>query len=149
MKISLVTKVIITAVMVIILGVMIYFLNTQSPSEITTEEKIGEIHFRLYNEDDTLVIDDMLNLYHDDTLFTILNRHYDLVCADRNYQPDDTCSYSFINGYVLLGIDDIESDWYTTVLSIYVNGDLAVEGVSGIDPKDGDVITIRKTDYHE
>jgi hypothetical protein len=130
-------------------GVFLWLNQASDPGEIETNDSIGTIEFRLYDEDETLLIDDEINIYQDDTLYTVLARHYDLVCADRQYKPDPTCSHRFLNGYVILGIQGLESNWTDTVLSIYVNDSLSNYGVSMIDLEDGDVISIRKKQVDE
>jgi len=143
MKIDVRLKILLSLILLVGLGLTYYAVSDQTPKTVNTEEGIGEIQFQLYNEFDEIQVDDELVLYEDDTLFTILNRHYDLVCANQHYQPDDSCSYQFLYGYIVLGIENVETNWYGDFLSIYVNGKVAVKGVSGIYPKDGDVIEIK------
>lgn len=143
MKLNLRLKILISIFIAIGLGFAIYSVYEQSPNNIPTDELIGEIHFMLYDESQTLVVDDQLSIYRNDTLFTLLNRHYDLVCADNQYQADSSCSYRFVQGYALLGIDDVITDWHSTFLSIYINDKIALTGVSGIEPKDDDTIEIK------
>jgi hypothetical protein len=143
MKFDLRLKIIISIALLICLGFVLYQVADHSPEYVTTGEARGEIEFKLYDESQSLVIDDELLFYDDDTLYTILLRHYDLTCADSQYQPDDSCSFKFIHGYALLGIDDVLTNWYTSFLSIYVNGEVAIKGVSLIEPRDGDLIEIK------
>lgn len=123
---------------------LVFFLMINRGSD-----SYGNIDFILYNENEEIVIEDQLSFNEGDTLFDVLNREYDLVCADSNYQRDETCSHQFINGYVLLEIEEVSSNWYDSVLSIYINGELANYGVSLIELEDGDLIEIKRTIYNE
>ena len=150
MNISLKTKFILTIIMVGLLAiVMVFLLDLKSDSDIDTSESIGEISFKLYDESGSVVINDRLDIYESDTLYSVLKRHYSLVCANQNYKTDESCSYKFINGYIILGIEDVQSDWYNTVLTIYINEERANYGVSMIELNDNDLIEIKRTDYHE
>lgn len=143
-------KIIITLVMLgALTGVFLWLDQASSPGEVETDDAIGTIQFLLFDEDESMVIDDQINIYQGDTLYTVLDRHYEIVCADRQYQPDPSCSHRFLNGYVILGIEGIESNWTDTVLSIYVNDYLSNYGVSMIDLEDGDLIVIRKRQVDE
>ncbi|QWC00670.1 hypothetical protein KHQ88_03630 [Mycoplasmatota bacterium] len=142
-------KIIISIVLVTILAITVYLISDHSSDHIPTEVAKGEIIFSLYDGNDELIINDTLVFYEEDNLFTLLNRHYDLVCADSRYEPDETCSYKFLYGRIILEIETVDSDWYSTVLSVYVNGTLSNKGVSLINLNDQDHITIRKTIINE
>jgi len=143
-------KILITLVMVLVLsGIYLWLNQASNTEEVATDYPVGSIAFSLYNEDDSLLIDERLTIYESDTLYSVLSRNYDIVCANQQYQPDASCSYRFINGYVILAIEDVDSNWSDTVLSIYVNDQLSNYGVSMIELVDGDVITIRKTYANE
>lgn len=143
MNLSLRIKMIISIILVAGLGLTIYTIYDKGPEEVITDEAIGEIQFKLLDESQSLVVDDRLSIYEEDTLYTLLQRNYDITCANRMYQEDDTCEYKFIFGYALLGIEDVKTNWYDSYLSISVNSELAVVGVSGIMPLDGDLIEIK------
>lgn len=143
MNLNLRLKIFISIILLACLGLTIYYLSDKSPEAVVTDEAIGEIQFKLFDESQSLVVDNSLAIYKDDTLYTILNRNYDITCADQRYQEDNTCSYKFIFGYAILGIEDISTNWYDTYLSIFINNELAVIGVSGLIPEDGDLIEIK------
>lgn len=80
------------------------------------------------------------------TLFDILNDHYQLTCLNaQNYQPDTTCGpqSNGINGKIILSINDVQTDWNNHYLAIYINGVYSNRGVSQIEFKDGDVIEFK------
>ncbi|QLY39645.1 DUF4430 domain-containing protein [Hujiaoplasma nucleasis] len=150
MNISLKIKILLSVIMAgLLVIVMVFLLDLGPDQEIETENSIGQIAFILYDESNSVVLADDLKFYENDTLFTLLKRHYTLVCANQFYKADPSCSHKFPNGYVLLAIEDIESDWYNTVLTIYVNHERANYGVSMLNLNDGDIIEIKRTDYDE
>ncbi|MCF7923854.1 MAG: hypothetical protein K9L64_01960 [Candidatus Izimaplasma sp.] len=150
MKINKYIKILISIISIVIITIIYYFLADLSPDSIDTSNEIeGYINFVLIDESDQVLIDDNLDFYEEDTLFTLLNRNYEIVCADQNYQPDPSCSHKFLAGRVILEIEELESNWSDTVLTIYVNDKLATSGVSNISLNDGDQITIKRTDYNE
>ena len=143
-------KILISIIGLFVIGLIYFLLADFSPYSINPTGQIaGEIQFELIDENDEVKINENLIFYEEDTLFTVLNRNYRVVCADQNYQPDSTCSHKFIGGRVILEIEDVSSNWTNTVLTIYINDSLAVESVSKIRLNDGDKITIKRTDYNE
>ncbi|MFW5794284.1 MAG: DUF4430 domain-containing protein [Bacillota bacterium] len=143
-------KILISIIGLSIIGLIYYLLADFSPYSINpTGEISGEIEFELIDENDDVILNENLIFYEEDTLFTVLNRNYRVVCADQNYQPDPTCSHKFISGRVILEIENLKSNWTNTVLTIYINDSLATEGVSNIELNDGDKITIKRTVYNE
>lgn len=93
---------------------------------IATDE--GEIHLEILDQEGIVVFDEMLTYHEGDTFFDVLNRHFDLTCANQSYAADETCSYTFssfaFEGKVILGISGegftLSSDWLNTFLAFYV-----------------------------
>jgi len=80
-----------------------------------------------------------------DTLYDILERHYTIYCADRSYQIDASCApvmFSEITGRVLLGIDELESNWTDTFIQIQINGVPSPLGMDQLEFTDQDVISL-------
>ncbi|PKK99645.1 MAG: hypothetical protein CVV57_00920 [Tenericutes bacterium HGW-Tenericutes-2] len=86
----------------------------------------GTIQVTIVDDQGIIVFDDELEFYKGDSFFDVLNRNFDLTCANGSYQADEDCTYEFqsfgFQGKVLLGIknDDFEvmSNWTNTFLSI-------------------------------
>ncbi|MFP4078257.1 MAG: hypothetical protein ACOCU5_00325 [Bacillota bacterium] len=98
----------------------------------------GSLDLVVYDTDETVVVDETYAFYEDDTLFSVMDRHHDLVCADRGYDPDPTCEAEFGHyGRVLLGIDDILTDWDNTFLYLEVDGAMAHRGIDTVELDDG------------
>jgi hypothetical protein len=80
-----------------------------------------------------------------DTLYDILSANYEIYCANRQYQKDEACdpvTFTDITGRVLLGIDDLESNWTDTFIQIQINGTPATAGMDQLAFADQDVITL-------
>lgn len=75
-----------------------------------------------------------------DTLFDLLNTHYDLVCANANYQPSDECKDLLFGSPVILGIDGVLTNWIDGYFAIYVNDSYSTLGVDMIEIEDGDIV---------
>ena len=100
----------------------------------------GHITFILVNETGEEVINEEIPYYKGDTLYDVLQRKYDVLCANIEYEKDDTCSYDSEYGKALLQIEDVETDWYNSFLALYINDEYANYGVSKLPFKDGDII---------
>ncbi len=137
---NIVIKIIISIVIIVAVLFAIRFF-----SEDNTSMSDGVIHLYIIDSDDHIVFDDELEFFEGDTFYDILDRNFNLTCANGSYQPDETCSYQFqsfgYQGMVVLGIknDDFEviTDWTNSFLLIEKHdGDqyrLTTLGVSHID----------------
>lgn len=73
-----------------------------------------------------------LSFSEGDTLESLLQRHFEVDYDDGQY------------GAVLMGIGFIKTDFQTTYVSIYVNGEYATYGLSNLKPVDGYVYSFRE-----
>lgn len=92
------------------------------------------------------------NFTEDDTLYTLLERHYDIACADPSYAPSDACeplSFSGVEGRILMHVNELETDWFTSYLEISVNGNKANYGIDQLPLKDGDIIDLNAVSLDE
>lgn len=85
-------------------------------------------------------------LFEDDVLFDVLERHFNLICATPGYGTDATCQTRLIvgrtGGRVLLGIDALQTDWFSEYLQIRLNDLPAHYGVDTLVLEDGDTVVI-------
>lgn len=86
-----------------------------------------------------IVIDIDSNTLSDKTYSTDNSSLYDLMVANYNLKVEDG-TY----GKVLLGIDNLITDFNTTYISIYINGDYAQYGISSLQISDGDVFEFKE-----
>lgn len=80
-----------------------------------------------------------------DTLFSVLDAHYDIACADREFQPTTSCeplSFSGVEGRILLEIGPLKSDWFTSYIALNVNGEHAAYGIDQLSLEPGDTIEL-------
>jgi hypothetical protein len=127
------TRIVYTVVAVGLIIVLFYILgNNEANSE-------GSITIRLYDQTDVQIIDESHLFYEGDTLFKVLDKHYDLTCANSHYNPESECDTVFSGGHVLLGIEDISTDWNTTFLYLEVDSVRATSGVDGVRLKDNSI----------
>lgn len=146
---NLVIKIIVSVVIIIAVFFAIQFFTDENLS-LTS----GSIQLVIVDQEGATVFDDELLFYEGDSFYDILNRNFELTCANGSYQADETCSYDFqsfgFQGKVILGIknDDflVMSDWTNSFLSIEkYNGEvyqLTTLGVSNIEFMDQDQFKI-------
>ena len=142
-------KFIISIVALAIVFVAIYFINK---NDQTKDE--GQIHLIIENEEGFIVFESDLIFYQNESFFDILERHFQITCANHLYQQDTSCSYSFsilgVSNRVLLGIknDDFElmTDFNQTFIQIEILGSLgyypATQGVDNLKFEDGSSIKL-------
>ena len=119
------------------LGFFVYDLLTQTTGN-------GVVTILVVDANDTVIYEEEHAFTEDDTLFSLLQDNFDLTCANNLYQASDCTNASFF-GTVILGIDDLQTDWTTDYIAIYINDDYSGYGVDGIQLKDGDVYRFEYT----
>lgn len=80
-----------------------------------------------------------------DSLYDILSENYQVYCADRNYQKDETCTpitFTEVTGRILLSINGLESNWSDTFIQIQLNGVPATAGMDQLQFTDQDEIAL-------
>ena len=107
----------IIALLVAFLAIRLFYAEQKAEGE-------GVIYLQIIDENQQMVFDDQLTFFEGETFYDILDRIFTLTCADRNYQPDATCSYTFpiLNSKAILGIKnehfDIMTNWWDTLIEI-------------------------------
>lgn len=115
----------------------------------------GDLHLILEDGLGNVVFDDWIAYEEEMTFFDILHQHFDVTCANANYQADESCSYTFssfgTSDKVILGIKgtnfELITDWQHTYLSIYqwdgLSYVLSSQGVMQLEFSDQDTIKIK------
>ena len=116
------------SLVVLILGVS-SFLFFSSPNE---NDETGSITIVVINELEETVYHEELVFNQEDTLFDLLDEHLTVMCANASYQASEQCNNVNINGRIILGLDDVETDWYHSFIAIYVNDEYSEYGIDGI-----------------
>jgi hypothetical protein len=146
---NLITKILISVVLMIAVFFAIKYFTNENLSETN-----GSIHLLIENGDGLVMFDDDLSFYEGDSFYDVLDRNFDLTCANGSYQADESCTYEFqsfgFQGKIILGIKnenfEIISDWTNSFLSIEkYDGQtyrLSTLGVSNLEFKDQDQFKI-------
>ncbi len=133
------------SVVLALLGVYVIVVGFSPYGESDVE---GEIGVRVIDASGQAVIDDTLPFHEDDTVFDVLNRHYDLTLT----------TYSSVAGRALLGIDSVITDFANDFLYItlhhpvWEDGEIvdydieaAQSGIDGLPLRDGLIIVFTVT----
>lgn len=120
---------------VVLLSFAGLFLLLQNRGAKTDGEIIIIIHDGV-----SVVKEEEHSFYQGDTLFDLMNEHYDLVCANSNYKPSNECRDLLLGSPVILGIDGLLTDWTSSYFAIYVNDTYSNLGIDMIVLEDGDVV---------
>ena len=118
----------------------------------------GHIRLVIVDENNETIFDDRLAYHEGDTFFDVLNRAFDLTCANGQYQEDPTCTYTFpmipSNEKVILNIKghtfEIKTNWQDTFLALeYYDGEsyiLFSQGITSLSYTDKAHIRIKVTE---
>lgn len=138
--------IIILSLFIVISVTLIYTLYKNKGSEA------GYFSLIILNEDESIVYDETLLFSDGESLYDAMERNFKLICANKNYEKDETCSYTFpfAQSKVILGIEVnnivLETDFKTTFLEIqiYENGNYrpSAKGFNNYKLTDGDKIRI-------
>ncbi len=101
------------------------------PSVLFDEE--GTITVEVYNENDEQVVSNTHDFYGETTLFDVLDEHYDIDC--------ETASFQSGSGKILLGIENVQTDFQNNFIYIEKNGAQSFYGVDQY-VEDGAVYTL-------
>ncbi len=132
-------KITLTLMVLMLAGIVLYFFGPFT----SLDEGVITIELRDQN---TLVRSIEASFEEGETLFDVLDRHFDVVCATPFYTPSDNCDNNPLIGRAILGIDDLMTDWSGTFFQIRHNGTHSQLGVDRITFDDGDTITFDRID---
>ncbi len=119
-------------VVALALGAYFFFSPFQSDEE-------GVITIEIHDENENLVARDEHPFDKDDSLFTVLDEHYEIIFEERYIRPG-------FSGKILLAIDGVETDFATTFIYIEKDGKKALYGIDDLPLEDGSVYTFRVRD---
>lgn len=150
MKNKPITKLLVSGVVVILALVSLVFLRPNNSAKGDGSFKLIIIDLK----DDYLFEDDLI-FFKDESFYDVLKRNFEIICADRNYNPDCECSYEFNlithKERVVLGIKDdsfeLITSWQNDFLAFYEQIDdnlvLLNYGVNNISFYDDDIFVIK------
>jgi len=90
-----------------------------------------------------LVGENSLSFSEGDSLFDILKREYSLLCANAAYQPTEDCNELLFGSPVILGIDEVVTNWTSSYFAIYINDEYSTLGVGNVYVEDGDMVRLQ------
>ena len=134
-------KVIISIIVLLSLTVIFFYF-----SQPQSGDNQGVITVRVIDQDNNVVIDDEITFTEEVSLFEILQDNYDIGCANSSYIIDYTCSFKQLNSHIVLGIEDMETDWYGSYLQIFINDEASIYGVDLILVEDETIYEFRYID---
>ena len=102
-------------------------------------DKEGTITIILIDEIGDTISSNDYEFNSEDTLFDLLDEHYNLGCTDSGYRLSTDCEEKMVGSRILLNIDDLETDWMNSYIAIYENDEYSVLGIDYISINDGDI----------
>lgn len=72
-----------------------------------------------------------------DTLFELLEENFEVGCANDSYTISDVCEKTTFGGHVILQLDTLVTDWYSSYIAIYINDTYSNKGIDIIELTDG------------
>jgi len=119
----------------VLFAAFVLFLIFQNNGAKSEGEVVIVVH-----DGTSMISEETFSFDEGDTLFDLLNTHFNLVCANANYQPSNECRDLLLGSPVILGIDGVITNWKDRYFAIYVNDKYSNFGVDMIVLNDEDVI---------
>ncbi len=120
-------KIILKIILTLAALLLAYLIINVIMGDGTTDGE-GSFELIILDINDEIVFDDELTYSEGQSFFDVLNENFELTCANKFYEPDDSCSYKFsimqYKNHVILGIKsdvfDVMTDWDNTFLNIEI-----------------------------
>ena len=116
-------------------------------SQANKSDKLGEITIILIDEIGDTTSNIKYDFTEEDTLFSILDENFNLMCANNSYKIDDNCDPVLFGSRVIMKIDTIETDFSHNFIRIYINDVPSQTGIDFIPLKDGYLYRFNFTVY--
>lgn len=97
-------------------------------SSVFNSDMAGDITVEIIDENGQTVSEEVVEFEEGDTLYDVLNRHFELRVSGSKH---DTL------GRILLGIDELNTDFQTQFIYIEVDGEEARKGIDYLPLQDG------------
>ena len=107
------------------IGVFAYVKNRNKSNSFDEENANGSIVFKLYDENEVLVIDDELKFTEGENIYNILNRNYTLKTVE-----------SVGIGKAITEVNEYKTSWNDDYFALYVDGVYSNYGVEALKAKD-------------
>ena len=133
-------KIMITIGIIALAALGLYVSSIQNSNDVA-----GEITIVVVNQIDEIIIEDTLAFEESDTLYSVMDENYQLLCANASYQISDDCENRLFNSKVIMQIESVVTDWNNNFIAIYVNDVYSNNGIDNIPLNDGDIIRFEYT----
>ena len=127
-------KKLVVSIFVLLLALASFFMLKDE----ATAESLGKATIILVDETGSEIVHEELDFEEGITLFELLEANYSVACANNAYRLSDVCEKTTFGGHVILHLDEIETDWYGSYISIYVNDLYSTKGIDLVPLIDGD-----------
>lgn len=107
------------------IGVFAYIKNKNLSKDFNEKEANEHIVFKLYDENNELVINDELKFSEGENIYNILERNYTLVIKE-----------SVGVGKAIIEVNEYKTNWIDNYFAFYVDGAYSNYGVEGVKAKD-------------
>lgn len=135
-------KKIIIVVFVILAG----YLSVSYFSTPSSGDSEGGITIILIDKEQNIISEETYLFESEITLFEFMQTRYDLGCANNSYRLDETCSFTMLDNHIILGIDDVVTDWTSSYIQIYIDDAPSEYGVDLIALKNNTTYTFKYVD---
>jgi len=135
-------KKLVISIIVIVIAIASFVIFSQ----LNKNDKLGEITIILVDEIGDTIYNRKYDFTETDTLFSILDEDFNLMCADSSYNINDNCDPVLFGSRVILKIDTIETNWSDNYIGIYENEVYSTLGIDSLSLNDGDVFTFEFTE---
>jgi len=102
----------------------------------------GQVRVSIH-DGEHLLREDSLTFSEGESLFDILKQEYSLLCANASYQPTEDCNELLFGSPVILGIDEVLTNWTSSYFAIYINDEYSTLGVGNVYVEDGDMVRLQ------
>lgn len=136
-------KKLVISIIVIVIATASFIVFSQ---QLNKNDKLGEITIILVDEIGDTIHNRKYDFTEDDTLLAILDRGFDLKCADSSYKITDNCDPLLFGSRVVMKIDKIGTNWFDNYIGIYENDIYSTLGIDSIALNDGDVFRFEFTE---
>jgi hypothetical protein len=134
-------KKIILIIAILVIG---YFGYSYFSTPLSGDDE-GGVQIVLIDEQGIKIFEDYYEFTEETSLYDLMRENYDIACADSNYHLDESCNSVAFGSHVILQIESVTTDWYTSFLEISIDDVPSQYGIDQIMITDDTTYTFRVT----
>ena len=132
-------------IVIITVLIMSYALYAYFSTPISGDDN-GRVTIILVDESNQLISEEILTFTEEISLFELLDSNYNIEYNEVMLpQLDEEGQVVFVNSHIILGIDDLQSDWSNSYIQIFIDDIPSQYGADLIMIKDGETYTFQYT----